>query len=338
MPYRKYLLTLGVIGAFFVIAPMALATTTPATGASFVSMTQFPAFNTSASGGLSVFINSLYKYLIGIAAILAVLEITWGGFLWMGSGASVTSKEAGRNKIMMALTGLLLVLSPVIIFSIINPSVLSLKLGTNVIKITQPKPSGTTVTTPTTGCTLNPGEGSLLKKYTCAGTFSNSSATQYCTGNLSQATLTCSAKNSKGECATKTLYCSTKNKGPSLQAYEFIFKYSSSLGGSVGKETFFPTEVVPYNTFKNTCNSSGGVVKETNPDNLANINVEINANRYTTKEGLSSNENVSTHLFITPVSPFPCTNYPTNKLSAPKNLLDTYCFNVKLTCTPPPAN
>ncbi len=97
----------------------------------FISMTGFPAFAQSAdANGMSAFLNSLYQYLIGIAIVLAVVEIIMGGFEFMGSGASVTSKEKGKNRIYMALTGLLLVLSPVIIFNLINPKILSLQIGT----------------------------------------------------------------------------------------------------------------------------------------------------------------------------------------------------------------
>ncbi len=105
----------------------------------FVSISGFPAFNSSGASSLSIFINTLYTYLIGIAVVLTIVEIVWGGFLWMGSGASVTSKEAGKKKIEQAIIGLILVLSPVIIFNIINPQVLSLKLGTSKINVTQPK-------------------------------------------------------------------------------------------------------------------------------------------------------------------------------------------------------
>lgn len=106
--------------------------------AEFVPLTNFPLFSNGASSrGISIFLNQLYQYVIGIAIILAVLEVVWGGFLWMGSGASVTSKEAGKSKIGMALAGLLLVLSPYLVFQIINPRATSLKLGSQ-IHLTSP--------------------------------------------------------------------------------------------------------------------------------------------------------------------------------------------------------
>ncbi len=328
MPYRKYLLLLGIIGAFFAIAHVTFAADT-----SFVSMSQFPAFNSSTSGGLSGFINSLYKYLIGIAAILAVLEITWGGFLWMGSGASVTSKEAGRNKIMMALTGLLLVLSPVIIFSIINPSVLSLKLGTKAINITQPSQnsdSNQTTFAPSAGCTFV-GKGQSLKEYTCAGTFNTFNITKYCPGNLPESTLTCSSKNSSGECASKTLYCYAKNTTVLnidtvlLNAYEFVFNTSPL---TIGEKIFFPKSSSTFKTFTKNCTGSGGVVNEVPAYWLKADNTALKNNK--------------------PIKNYIAPNYIYNKIcndrkyptitSIPNNVKGTICFPIKLTCKPATIN
>ncbi len=131
------------------------------TAGGFAPLTNFPAFtNYAASTSLVPFVNSLYTYAIGIAVILAVLEIVWGGFLWMGSGASITNKEAGRHKIMMAIFGLILVLSPYIVFKFINPSALSMKLGTSDIMIKQPVAKPTPPTTK-----------SLCKEYTSSASF-----------------------------------------------------------------------------------------------------------------------------------------------------------------------
>lgn len=121
-------------------------------GSGFVPITNFPAFTSyTSSSSLAPFINNLYTYAIGIAAILAVIEIIWGGFLWMGSGASVSNKEAGRNKIVMSIFGLVLVLSPYLILSILNPNMLNLKLDTNSMRINQSKKYVSTQKLNTTG-------------------------------------------------------------------------------------------------------------------------------------------------------------------------------------------
>src|SRR3989344_6911033 len=70
------------------------------------------------SKGLADFFNNLYKYLIGVAAILAVIMIIWGG-LEISTQDSVSKNKDGKERIYNAIFGLVLVLSPVLIFSII---------------------------------------------------------------------------------------------------------------------------------------------------------------------------------------------------------------------------
>jgi len=82
----------------------------------------------TTSGGLAVFFNNLYKYLIGLAAALAVIEIIWGG-LEISTQDSVSKNKDGKDRIYQAIFGLVLILSPVLVFSIINPSILNLSLN-----------------------------------------------------------------------------------------------------------------------------------------------------------------------------------------------------------------
>lgn len=78
---------------------------------------------------------------IGIAATLAVIQITIAGVMYMG-GDSVTETKQAKQKISQAIIGLVLVLSPVIVFSIINPSILNLSIG----GLSKLAPSPTTTT------------------------------------------------------------------------------------------------------------------------------------------------------------------------------------------------
>lgn len=82
----------------------------------------------NATNNLAVFFNNLYKFLIGIAAAIAVIEIIIGG-LEISTKDSVSKQSDGRDRIQKAIYGLVLVLSPVIVFSIINPSILNLSLN-----------------------------------------------------------------------------------------------------------------------------------------------------------------------------------------------------------------
>jgi hypothetical protein len=101
----------------------------------------------TTSGGLPVFFNNLYKYLIGLAAVLAIIEIIWGG-LEYSTQDSISKKSDGKNRIYQAIFGLVLVLSPVLVFSIINPSILNLSLNL-------PKLDTTSGTSNGTGATFN---------------------------------------------------------------------------------------------------------------------------------------------------------------------------------------
>jgi len=96
---------------------------------SFCSLTKIPLFDQAGNAGsLAAFLNAVYKICIGLAAVLAVLQLMRAGIMYMG-GDSVTEKSAARNLIAQSLFGLLLVLSPVIVFGIINPKILSLQIG-----------------------------------------------------------------------------------------------------------------------------------------------------------------------------------------------------------------
>ncbi len=81
------------------------------------------------SDTLANFFNNLYKYLIGLAATLAVIEIIWAGLdisFFHKDAASAISTDKGR--IYNAIFGLVLVLSPALVFYIINPRILDLSL------------------------------------------------------------------------------------------------------------------------------------------------------------------------------------------------------------------
>lgn len=96
------------------------------------------------SGNLAEFFNNLYKYLIGLAAVLAVIEIIWGG-LEISTQDSVSKQQDGKERIRQAIFGLVLVLSPVLVFSIINPSILNLSLNLQKLDLATPSYKGTAV-------------------------------------------------------------------------------------------------------------------------------------------------------------------------------------------------
>ena len=88
------------------------------------------------SNTLTDFLNNLYKICIGVAAALAVFQIMHGGIKFMTNKGSISENEQARSLIQGAVLGLILVLSPVIVFGIINPRILELNFDTSRLQTT----------------------------------------------------------------------------------------------------------------------------------------------------------------------------------------------------------
>ncbi|TSC71107.1 MAG: Uncharacterized protein G01um101449_133 [Parcubacteria group bacterium Gr01-1014_49] len=141
---KKIILVSGMI-FFLGIAPHVFAQ-------GFVPLATIPGLTDiqPAGGGLAEFFNNLYKYLIGLAAVLAIIEIIWGG-LEYSTQDSISKKSDAKERIYQAIYGLILVLSPVLVFSIINPSILNLSLNLPALNlVAPPTPVNTGVGTPKT--------------------------------------------------------------------------------------------------------------------------------------------------------------------------------------------
>ncbi len=102
----------------------------PANGG-FVALTNLPVLkNLTTAPDLGTFLNAIYKYCVGLAAVLAVIQIMRAGIIYMG-GDSVTEVKQARELISTAILGLVLVLSPVLVFSIIDKRILNLNIGSD---------------------------------------------------------------------------------------------------------------------------------------------------------------------------------------------------------------
>jgi hypothetical protein len=136
------------------------------------------------------FFNNLYKYLVGLAAILAVIEIIWGG-LEYSTQDSVSKQSDGKERIYGAIMGLILVLSPVLVFSIINPSILNLSLnlpeikpvaeGSGVTKQVDPDTAikSATAAASVQGCSVvDSTDNFIAKEILCPNTFTGMRAAQ----------------------------------------------------------------------------------------------------------------------------------------------------------------
>lgn len=105
-----------------------------ATLENFEPITAIPVFDSvKESGGvdLASFFNQLYVLAVGAAAIVAVAQIMLAGFTLAYSVGNHSTIGEAREKIQNAVLGLLLVLSPTIVFGIINPDILNLKIDTS---------------------------------------------------------------------------------------------------------------------------------------------------------------------------------------------------------------
>lgn len=101
----------------------------------FTSLTQLPGIpEVSNAASLPDFFNNLYRLCIGAAAVIAVLQIMRAGVKFMTKGGSVSANSEAKDMIRNAVIGLILVLSPAIVFGIINPRILNLELNLGGLK------------------------------------------------------------------------------------------------------------------------------------------------------------------------------------------------------------
>lgn len=77
---------------------------------------------TSRDTPIGDYLNAVYRWSIGLAALLAVFQIAYGGVLYILSAGSIYSQEEATGKMKSAITGLLLLLSITLILNVINPN------------------------------------------------------------------------------------------------------------------------------------------------------------------------------------------------------------------------
>ncbi len=214
------------------------------------------------SDTLASFFNNLYKYLIGIAATLAVVEIIWAGLdisFFHKDTASAISTDKGR--IYNAIFGLVLVLSPALVFSIINPRILDLSLNLPPIKPLASTPANvttggggsTSVAPPSTGCTPIH-NGSYISTALCADM---DSANNYpCPTDTTLTVSACKSLNpNTGVCDSGYLVsCGGKTLDTS------VYIYTKNLGLSRSDNSFVPSDAQAINTFTSGCTADGGKV------------------------------------------------------------------------------
>lgn len=114
--------------------------TQPTRGLTYIPLEPLPGDETGASASdLPTYLTTLFRIILGVAALIAVIQITYGGFEYMGSSL-ITSKEEGKERIKEALIGLFLAMGAWLILYTVNPATLEFKFT--------PKPVPQQVRTP----------------------------------------------------------------------------------------------------------------------------------------------------------------------------------------------
>jgi hypothetical protein len=110
-----------------VLAATAPTVPAPSQPTGFIPLTNLPGLGIGGgSATLPAFLKSLYRLCIGGAAVFAIIQIMRGGFKSITDNESVLAKSEARSMISNAILGLVLVLSPYIVFSVINKDILNL--------------------------------------------------------------------------------------------------------------------------------------------------------------------------------------------------------------------
>ena len=82
----------------------------------------------SEVSGLPEYINTVYRYLVSIILVVAIVMCVYGGFLYLVGSAGISSAQRGKQIIKDALVGMVIVLSAYAILQTINSGTTVLKL------------------------------------------------------------------------------------------------------------------------------------------------------------------------------------------------------------------
>lgn len=104
----------------------------------YVPLTALPGLEASGSPDLATLLNNLYKISIGVAAVIAIVQIVRAGILFMTNQGSISENEQAKHLVQTSIIGLILILSPAVVFGIVNPRILNLDLDFSSIKSTGP--------------------------------------------------------------------------------------------------------------------------------------------------------------------------------------------------------
>jgi len=126
---KKYMGLLFVIIIFF-ITMCAFIPNNTAVAQEYVPISETPFIKEGPLPTIEVYLNKIFVFTLGIAGLLAVINITMGGITYITS-SSGGSTEAAKAKIADAIKGLLLILATYIILNAVNPEILKFNFLNN---------------------------------------------------------------------------------------------------------------------------------------------------------------------------------------------------------------
>jgi hypothetical protein len=257
----KKTILVAVVILFFGLAPIAFAE-------GFVALAPIPGLTKDIAAntqGLATFFNNLYRFAIGMAAVLAVIQIIWGGIEIAVNKDNVSKIIDSKGRILQAILGLVLVLSPVLVFSIINPSILNLSINLRELQTTtgspsQPTGTGTVAATDTSsGCVVN-GISGILQIAVCPSDAAARTWGQGCNNALdvlSPITQTSSANPTTGIASVKNVIaCTTRQLSYIFINTDRTFRAINSIQPLVHTSAR-PNNAANAISFANICQSAG---------------------------------------------------------------------------------
>ena len=314
-------------------------TVSPAPVSGFVPLATIPGLTDSQSLGsvvnstsLADFLNNLYRYLVGLAGILAVIEIIRGG-LEISTKDSVSKKTDGKKRIYQALSGLALTLSPYVVFSIINPSILNLSLNLPAIKPM------------TVNSSADPNANAVV---------STKTLTNGCTvkGNSYFETITCTDQNALGQAdcgyANLKLETATYESGQaSYQAYctgsdstrmYYMYYLIGHIPLTLSDPQPVPSQQTQANAYVTDCKAGGGMISyvdNINTDVVPGVEEVIKNTHITSSSGYLTYDAALAAAQVQQVnaSKYSCSSYGVP--STPSNASGAFCFGNTMQCVPP---
>jgi hypothetical protein len=109
--------------------------------------------NALNSSSLPQYINSVFTIVLSIGAMLAVLRIAYGGYIYMGSADMWGNKQQAKEIIGDAIIGLLLLFAIYLILYQINPNLLNLNVLNDIQKVPTTSSTPTATTCQSANCT-----------------------------------------------------------------------------------------------------------------------------------------------------------------------------------------